>query len=123
MTLLTEIIDIHRFRTNERLASYAGLVPGTHSSGDKQHGTGLHKRRNAELRHVLEKTPVLLCVNIKAGAKQCEGTFCLKKHPSCVSCVSWTCPLLSVKCVIYLTLLDAHGLLADYSLAFWPVKR
>jgi transposase len=53
MTLLTEIIDIHRFRTNEKLASYAGLVPGTHSSGEKQRGTGLHKRRNAELRHVL----------------------------------------------------------------------
>jgi transposase len=53
MTVLTEIVDIGRFRTAEALASYAGLVPGVHASGDQERQTGLHKRRNAVLRHAL----------------------------------------------------------------------
>ena len=53
MTVLTEIIDIKRFGTTEALASYAGLVPGTHSSGEHAQQTGLHHRRNAVLRHAL----------------------------------------------------------------------
>lgn len=53
MTVLTEVIDIGRFRTIEALASYAGLVPGMHASGEEMKQTGLHKRRNATLRHAL----------------------------------------------------------------------
>ncbi len=53
MTVLTEVIDIRRFRTNDQLASYAGMPPGTHSSGEKEKKTGLHHRRNAALRRAL----------------------------------------------------------------------
>ena len=39
MVILTEIDDIHRFSNQEKLISYIGLTPTSHSSGDKQvHG-------------------------------------------------------------------------------------
>lgn len=39
MIILTEIEDIHRFENQEKLASYVGLTPTSHSSGDKNiHG-------------------------------------------------------------------------------------
>ncbi|GHT71652.1 IS110 family transposase [Bacteroidia bacterium] len=36
MTLLTEIEDINRFHNTDKLAGYVGLIPKTHSSGDKE---------------------------------------------------------------------------------------
>jgi transposase len=50
MMFLTEIVDIHRFRTAEHLASYAGLVPDEHSSGDTHQIGGVSRRRNPALR-------------------------------------------------------------------------
>jgi transposase len=35
MVILTEIDNIHRFSNQEKLASYVGLTPTSHSSGDK----------------------------------------------------------------------------------------
>jgi transposase len=53
MTLLTELITIDRFRTLDQLASYAGLVPGEHSSGEEEHDTGITPRRNPAMRYML----------------------------------------------------------------------
>jgi transposase len=53
MVLLTELIDIHRFATLDHLASYVGLVPGEHSSGENVIVTGITKRRNPFLRAIL----------------------------------------------------------------------
>ena len=53
MILLTELEDMTRFRNDRALASYAGLIPGEHSTGDKEHKTGITRRRNSWLRHVL----------------------------------------------------------------------
>jgi transposase len=53
MVLLTEIIDVERFRNLDHLASYVGLVPGEDSSGDREWVTGLTQRRNAHLRRCL----------------------------------------------------------------------
>ena len=50
MLILTEIIDILRFRDQEHLASYAGLVPDEHSSGDLQKVGRISRRRNPALR-------------------------------------------------------------------------
>jgi len=68
MILLTELVDIHRFQNPDRLASYCGLTPGEHSSGDTELITGLTPRRNPLLRAVLvecawvavRRDPVLL---------------------------------------------------------------
>jgi transposase len=44
MTILTEIDDIHRFANLEKLRSYVGLTPTSHSSGDKDlHGEMIHR--------------------------------------------------------------------------------
>ena len=39
VTLLTEIVDISRFRNTDHLASFVGLIPGSHSSGEKEKNT------------------------------------------------------------------------------------
>jgi transposase len=53
MILLTELMDINRFRSLDHLASYVGLIPGEDSSGDQQRTTGITHRRNAHLRSLL----------------------------------------------------------------------
>jgi len=53
MILLTEIGDIFRFKNTDTLASYAGLIPDTKSSGEDEHTTNITKRRNPMLRSVL----------------------------------------------------------------------
>jgi transposase len=53
MVILTELMDINRFRNSDHLASYVGLAPGENSSGDKERNTGLSRRRNNYLRTIL----------------------------------------------------------------------
>jgi transposase len=53
MTLITELYDIFRFSSLDKLASYAGLVPDIKSSGETEHTRGITYRRNATLRTVL----------------------------------------------------------------------
>ncbi|HPD60173.1 MAG TPA: IS110 family transposase [Thermodesulfobacteriota bacterium] len=53
MILLTELSEISRFKTLDKLASYVGLIPKTHASGEKQQQTALTKRRNSQLRALL----------------------------------------------------------------------
>lgn len=44
MVILTEIDDIHRFANQEKLRSYVGLTPTSHSSGDKEtHGEMINR--------------------------------------------------------------------------------
>jgi transposase len=53
MTLLTELYDISRFSSLDKLASYTGLVPDIKSSGDTEYTAGITYRRNPMLRAVL----------------------------------------------------------------------
>jgi transposase len=53
MILLTELVDINRFRSLDHLASYVGLIPGADSSGEQERTTGISRRRNAHLRTLL----------------------------------------------------------------------
>ena len=53
MVLLTEIVDINRFKNLDRLASYVGLIPGEDSSGATERTTGISWRRNPYLRSIL----------------------------------------------------------------------
>jgi len=48
-----EIGDIGRFRSPERLCSYAGLVPSTHASGDRSYHGRITKQGNKYLRWAL----------------------------------------------------------------------
>lgn len=53
MVILTELIDVNRFKNLDHLASYFGLIPGEDSSGEIQRHTGISRRRNANLRYLL----------------------------------------------------------------------
>ncbi|MGB6065500.1 MAG: transposase, partial [Desulfomonilaceae bacterium] len=53
MMILSEIIDINRFKNREQLRSYIGIVPGEQSTGDEQTVTGLTPIGNKMLRSIL----------------------------------------------------------------------
>ena len=53
MTLLTELYDISRFKTLDKLCGYVGLIPNTNSSGETDRKTGITDRRNAHLRRIV----------------------------------------------------------------------
>lgn len=53
MTFLTEIYDINRFKTLDKLCGYVGLIPNTDSSGDVDRKTGITNRRNVHLRRII----------------------------------------------------------------------
>lgn len=53
ITLLTELGDIRRFKTLDRLSSYVGLIPSTNSSGEKERTGRITRRSNKILRSVL----------------------------------------------------------------------
>jgi len=51
--LIAEVINPDRFKSNDQASSYAGLIPGTASSGEKETSRGITTRRKGNLRHVL----------------------------------------------------------------------
>lgn len=53
LSLLAEVGDFSRFRSAPQFAAYLGLVPGEHSSSDKQHRIGITKAGNSHLRRLL----------------------------------------------------------------------
>jgi transposase len=53
MILLTELYDISRFPSLDKIASYAGLAPDIRSSGESEYTTGITRPRNATLISVL----------------------------------------------------------------------
>ena len=53
MTIMTELNNIGRFRSIDRLCSYVGLVPRTSSSGEKERTGGITPRSNRQLRSML----------------------------------------------------------------------
>ncbi|MFZ1081041.1 MAG: IS110 family transposase [Candidatus Kryptoniota bacterium] len=53
MMILTEIMDICRFKKLDEFRSYLGIVPGEHSTGEDETTTGLTRIRNKVLRTVL----------------------------------------------------------------------
>jgi transposase len=66
--ILFELQDINRFKHSDQLSSYAGLIPGTHDSGERKMSKGITERANHFLRTalvesswtVVRKDPALL---------------------------------------------------------------
>jgi len=55
MVILTEIDDIHRFSNQEKLISYVGLTPTSHSTGDKQvHGEMVNRGNKFLKKSIIE---------------------------------------------------------------------
>lgn len=53
MTIITELENIERFNTLDKLCSYVGLVPRTNSSGDNEKVGDITPRSNRQLRSML----------------------------------------------------------------------
>lgn len=53
ITLLTEIVDISRFKNTDDLASFVGLIPGRHSSGEKERNTEMTFRGHSFIKRSL----------------------------------------------------------------------
>jgi transposase len=53
LTLQTEVIDWQRFGNRREVASYTGLCPGEHSSGEKRIEGSIDRHGNQRVRHVL----------------------------------------------------------------------
>lgn len=51
--IVGEAINSDRFSTENKMASYFGLIPSTNSSGEKKRDGGLTRRCNRRLRHVI----------------------------------------------------------------------
>ncbi len=68
MIFLTELGELARFASLDKLASYVGLIPDVESTGETEHIKNLTHRRNPQLRALLieaawvaaRKDPVLL---------------------------------------------------------------
>lgn len=52
-TVVATLSDVNRFPTAKHVASYAGLVPSTYQTGDKDHQGHITKRGSGELRSML----------------------------------------------------------------------
>jgi len=53
MAIILELFDINRFESFPRLASYVGIIPTEHSSGDKQRLGSMTKRSRTRLKPLL----------------------------------------------------------------------
>jgi transposase len=81
MVLLSEIQDMGRFQTLDKLCGYAGIVPDLHSSGDEQSVRGITHRSNHYLRvaivesswSIIRKDPAML---------MCYKQYCNRMHPN-----------------------------------------
>lgn len=81
MILLSEIQDMSRFKTLDKLCGYAGIVPDLHGSGEEQSVRGITHRSNNYLREaivegswtIIRKDPAMLMYY-----KQ----YCNRMHPN-----------------------------------------
>ena len=80
MTLLTEINDIARFRNERQFASYLGLVPTSHSSGDKTIHGQMTFRGNRELGPMIIEAAWVAIRNDTGLACSFSG-YCRKMKP------------------------------------------
>jgi transposase len=56
MILLTEIVTLERFHSQDQLASFVGVIPGEQSSGDDRTMTGITDRKNRHLRWIFTES-------------------------------------------------------------------
>jgi transposase len=81
MTILTEIYDINRFSNERQFAHYLGLIPTSHSSGDKVvHGEKTF-RGNKELGPMIVEA-AWIAVRKDIGLASAFGSYCKRMKPN-----------------------------------------
>lgn len=83
--LIAEMISPYRFRNDNNLFSYFGLIPGTASSGEKETSRGITPRRRGKLRHIIiEAAWVSIKTDPELGLKFSELCGRMKKSQAIV---------------------------------------
>jgi transposase len=93
MIFLVEIVTLDRFKNLDRLASFVGLVPGEHSTGETEVDTGLIPRRNVALRYILIEC-AWIAVRQDPALLQAFNEYC-KRMPKNVAIIHIARKLLS----------------------------
>jgi transposase len=81
MTIISELETLSRFKNFDRLASYVGLVPTTHSSGDKNISGKISPRANLILRNVLIES-AWIAARIDPALSLAYNNLCKRMKPS-----------------------------------------
>ena len=77
VTFLSEIENINRFKNLDKFCSYVGLVPTTHSSGDKDLTGNITPRSNKPLRTVITEA-AWMAVRADHDLALCFNEYCKK---------------------------------------------
>lgn len=81
MTLISELENIERFKSLDKLCSYIGLVPTTNSTGDKEKTGGITPRANRALRaSIIESAWV--AARIDPALSLAYNELCKRMKPS-----------------------------------------
>lgn len=81
MTFLTEIGDIYRFKTVDRYCSYIGIVPSTHSSGEKDRTGDMTSRSNKAILSTIVECS-WMAVQHDAALRSYYHKYCLRMEPN-----------------------------------------
>lgn len=81
MTLLTEIDDINRFKNQRQFASYLGLIPTSHSSGEKESNGVKTFRGNKHIGPMIVES-AWTAVRYDRAMAACYGNYCKKMKPN-----------------------------------------
>jgi len=81
MTILSELESIKRFKSFDKLSSYVGLVPTTHSSGEKDSTGKITPRANIILRNALIES-AWVAARIDPALSLAYNELCKRMKPS-----------------------------------------
>jgi transposase len=81
MTILSELETISRFKSLDRLCSYVGLVPSTHSSGEKEVAGKITPRANLVLRNTIIEC-AWIAARIDPALSLAYNELCKRMKPS-----------------------------------------
>lgn len=81
MVILSEIQDIARFKTLDKLCGYAGIVPDLHGSGEEQNVRGITRRSNCYLREAIVESSWSL-IRRDPAMLMSYKQYCKRMHPN-----------------------------------------
>lgn len=80
MCLLTEIEDVHRFKNTRQFASYLGLIPVSHSSGEKKNNGEKTFRGNKQLGPMIVEC-AWVTIQYDLTMASAYGEYCKRMKP------------------------------------------
>lgn len=81
MTLLAEIGSIERFKNESEFASFIGIVPTCHNSGEKESTSGMTFRGNKSMRSMLIEAS-WTAIRKDPALSACYGKLCKRMEPN-----------------------------------------